>query len=94
MHSISHDETYWQMVRTVGFAQHASRYDPKLKGFYQRVAARRGYRKAITAVGRKMLVSIYYVLKRQEEYHGQRNELLEKKLKRLQRTVDSSLQAT
>jgi len=73
-------------------AQHASRYDPKLKGFYQRVAARRGYQKAITAVARKMLVSIYYVLKRQEEYHGQRNELLEKKLKRLQRTVDSSLQ--
>jgi transposase len=74
-------------------AQNASRYDPKLQGFYQRVASRRGHQKAITAVARKMLVSIYYVLKRHEEYQGQRNDLLEKKIKRLQRTVDSSLQA-
>ncbi len=74
-------------------AQNASRYDPKLRGFYQRLAARRGHQKAITAVARKMLVSIYHVLKRQEEYQGQRDELLEKKIKRLQRTVDSSLQA-
>jgi Na+/phosphate symporter len=48
---------------------------------------------AITAVARKMLVSIYHVLKRHEEYHGQRDELLERKINRLQRTVDSSLQA-
>ena len=75
-------------------AQHASRYDPKLQGFYLRIKARRGYQKAITAVARKMLVSIYHVLNRQEEYHGQRDELLERKIKRLQRTVDSSLQAT
>lgn len=74
-------------------AQHASRFDPKLRGFYLRVAARRGHQKAITAVARKMLVSIYHVLKRQEEYHGQRDELLERKIRRLQRTVDSSLQA-
>jgi hypothetical protein len=40
-----------------------------------------------------MLVSIYHVLKRNEEYEGQRANLLEKKMKRLQRTVDSSLQA-
>jgi len=75
-------------------AQHASRFDPKLRGSYLRVAARRGHQKAITAVARKMLVSIYHVLKRHEEYHGQRNELLERKIRRLQRTVDSSLQAT
>ncbi len=74
-------------------AQNASRYDSKLKGFYQRLASRRGHQKAITAVARKILVSMYYVLKRQEEYQGQRDELLEKKIKRLQRTVDSSLQA-
>jgi transposase len=49
-------------------AQNASRYDPKLRGVYQRVATRRGHQKAITAVARKMLVSIYYVLKRNEEY--------------------------
>ncbi len=80
----------WVLVEA---AQNASRYDPKLRGLYQRVATRRGHQKAITAVARKMLVSIYYVLKRHEEYQGQRDDLLEKKIKRLQRTVDSSLQA-
>jgi len=74
-------------------AQNASRFDPKLRPFYLRVASRRGHQKAITAVARKMLVSIYHVLKRQEEYHGQRDELLERKINRLQRTVHSSLQA-
>jgi transposase len=74
-------------------AQNASRFDPKLRPFYLRVSARRGHQKAITAVARKMLVSIYHVLKRREEYHGQRDELLERKINRLQRTVDSSLQA-
>jgi len=54
---------------------------------------RRGHQKAITAVARKMLASIYHVLKRQEEYHGQRDELLERKTKRLQRTVNSNLWA-
>jgi len=49
-------------------AQNASRYDPKLRGFYQGVADKRGHQKAITAVAKKMLVSIYNVLKRQEEY--------------------------
>ncbi len=80
----------WVLIEA---AQNASRYDPRLRGFYQRLAARRGRQKAITAVARKILVSIYYVLKRQEEYQGQRDELLEKKIKRLQQTVDSSLQA-
>ena len=45
------------------------------------------------AVARKMLVSIYHVLKPHDEYHGQRDELLERKINRLRRTVDSSLQA-
>ena len=48
---------------------------------------------AITAVARKMLVSIYHVLKRQKEYYEQGDELLERKINRLQRTVDPSLQA-
>jgi len=67
-------------------AQNASRFDPKLRPFYLRVAARRGHQKAITALARKMLVSIYHVLKRQETYHGQRDELLERKINRLTTT--------
>ncbi len=80
----------WILVEA---AQNASRYDPKLRSFYTRVATRRGHQKAITAVARKMLVSIYYMLKRNEDYQGQRDDLLEKKIRRLQHTVDSSLQA-
>jgi len=74
-------------------AQNASRFDPKLRPFYLRVAAKRGHQKAITAAARKMLVSIYHVLKRQETYHGQRDELLERKISRLQHTPNTSLQA-
>lgn len=73
-------------------AQHASRFDPKLQGFYQRVSARRGRQRAIVGVARKLLVSIYHVLNRNETYHGQRPELLESKIRNLQRIVDSSLQ--
>jgi len=73
-------------------AQHASRFDPKLQSFYLRVSARRGRQKAIVAVARKLLVSIYHVLNRNETYHGQRPELLERKIKNLRRIVDSSLQ--
>ena len=73
-------------------AQHASRFDPKLQGFYQRVSARRGRQRAIVGVARKLLVSIYHVLSRNEIYHGQRSELLERKIRNLRRIVDSSLQ--
>lgn len=53
----------WYIIEA---AHHASRYDPHLKEFYERLAKRRGNKKAIVAVARKMLVSIYYVLKRDE----------------------------
>jgi transposase len=74
-------------------AQHASRFDPQLKPFYERVAARRGRQRAIVAVARKLLIYIYQVLKKQEPYRAQRGDLLEKKLKRLTQKASSSLQA-
>ena len=74
-------------------AQHASRFDPQLKPFYERIAARRGRQRAIVAVARKLLIYIYQVLKKQEPYRAQRNDLAAKKLKRLQRKAQSSLQA-
>jgi len=80
----------WILVEA---AQHASRYDPKLQSFYNRVSARRGRHRAIVGVARKLLVSIYHVLNRNETYHGQRHELLERKIRNLQRIVDSSLQS-
>jgi transposase len=74
-------------------AQHASRHDPNLKPFYQRIAARRGNPRATVAVARKLLIYIYQVLKKQEPYRSQRNDLFAKKLKRLQQRASVSLQA-
>jgi transposase len=74
-------------------AQHAARFDPQLTPFYERIAARRGRQRAIVAVARKLLIYIYQVLKKQEPYRAQRNDLLEKKLKRLQQKASTSLQA-
>jgi len=80
----------WILVEA---AQHASRHDPRLRGFYLRVMKRRGYQRAIVAVARKMLVSMYHVLSKNEPYHGERTELLERKLKRLEWKATHSLQA-
>jgi len=48
-------------------------------------AARGGVQKAVVAVARKMLVSIYYVLKRKEPYRGEDSRLRRRKLIRLRR---------
>jgi transposase len=77
----------------IGAAQHASRFDPQLKLFCERIAARRGRQRAIVAVARKLLIYIYQVLRKQKPYRAQRDELVAKKLKRLEQRASSSLQA-
>jgi transposase len=77
----------WILVEA---AQHASRSDPRLRPFYLRILKRHGYQKAIVAVARKMLVSIFYVLSRNEAYHAENKGLLERKLKRLEWKVSNS----
>lgn len=72
----------WYLIEA---AQHATRYDPKLKPFYERIARKKGHQKAVVAVARKMLVSIYYVLTRNELYHGDREDGRTRKLKNLER---------
>jgi transposase len=74
-------------------AQHAARFDPQLKPFYERISARRGRQRAIVAVARKLLIYIYQVLRKQEPYRAQRDELVAKKLKRLTQKASTSLQA-
>jgi transposase len=81
----------WILVEA---AQHASRHDPRLRQFYLRILKRRGYQKAIVAVARKMLVSIYHVLSKNETYHGENHELFERKLKRLEWKVSHNPHAT
>jgi len=72
----------WYLVEA---AQHAARYDPKLKPFYQKIARKKGHHKAIVAVARKLLVSIYHVLTRNELYDGHREDLRAVKLKNMER---------
>jgi transposase len=74
----------WALVQA---AHQAARHDPKLRCFFERVAARRGVQKAIIAVARKLAVSIYYVLKRNEPYHGEDAGLRRRKVNRLRRMV-------
>jgi transposase len=68
-------------------AQTAARYDPKLRPFYERIKKRKGHQKAIVAVSRKMLVSIYWVLTRNELYDGHRDDLQKKKVNKLNRII-------
>jgi transposase len=75
-------------------AHHASRHDPRLSQFYQRIAKRRGRNKALVAVPRKMLVTIYHVLNNHSQYRGLRPELFENKIRRLERITQPSLQET
>jgi len=56
----------WAMVEA---AQTAVRKDPRLKDFYERINRKKGSQKAIVAAARKMLVIVFYVLSRKENYH-------------------------
>ena len=79
----------WILVEA---AQHAARHDARLNQFYLRVMKRRGHNRAIVAVARKMLVTIYHVLNHQREYRGLRAELYTNKIRRLERITSSTLQ--
>ena len=72
----------WYLVEA---ALMAAMYDPKMKIFYDRILKKKGNQKARVAVARKMLVSIYYVLTRNEMYHGHREELQITKIKNMKR---------
>ena len=53
---------------------------------YERIAnKRKGNGKAIVAVARKLLVSIYWVLVRNELYHGFSEDILSRKSKKLEK---------
>jgi len=47
----------------------AIRHDDYLRSFYLRIKRRRGHNIAIVATARKMLVCIYFMLKRKEVYN-------------------------
>jgi len=55
----------WCLIEAV---DHAIRKDPKLASLYQKVSRNKGKTKARVAVARKLLISIYYMLKNRTEY--------------------------
>lgn len=55
----------WAMVEA---AHVAVRKDPALKAFYERIQRKKGSQKALFASARKLLVSVYHILKKDEPY--------------------------
>jgi transposase len=67
----------WILVESVHVHK---RYAPgtQLSRFYSRIERKRGKQKATTATARKLLHIIYWMLRRNEEYHGHGSNLVPK----------------
>jgi len=72
-------------------AHSACRFDPRLRGFYERYSKRRGSKKTVVAVAHEMIRIVFYMLKRVEAYQGERREVTERKLKSLERRALNGL---
>ena len=70
----------WALVQA---AHAAVRWDPQMATFYNRIAARKGKKKAIVAVARKLSVIFYHMLKKGERYYYFNPTTYMRKLKRL-----------
>ena len=79
----------WVMVQC---AHTARQYDPRLRSFYQRYSKRSDEKSAVVAVAHEMVRIIYWMLKRNEPYRGERKPLTERKLKALRRRALNGLQ--
>lgn len=72
----------WVMVQC---AQVARQHDERFKGYYERIASRKGPQKAIVAVAKEMLCIIWFMLKRREPYRGENKDLSRRKLIKMHR---------
>jgi transposase len=72
----------WILVQC---AQRAVQSEGKLRAFYLGLKAKKGHKIAIVATARKLLHVVWAVLVRQEEYRDLRRDLLDKKLKTMNR---------
>jgi len=70
-------EAAWSVVKQPG----------PLRGFYERLRARRGHGKAIVATARKLTVLFWCMLTRSEDYAHQRPALTKKKQRQLELTA-------
>jgi transposase len=72
----------WIMVQS---ARQAVRHDPRFKAYYERIERKKGDGKAIVAVAKEMLVVIWHMLTKQEQYRGVKQELYQRKLAKLEK---------
>jgi transposase len=80
----------WVMVQ----AAHIARlHDERFKEFYERYSRRKGDKKAVVAVAHEMLRVVYFMLKRNEPYRGEKRGLSWRKLKRLESVALGGFQA-
>jgi transposase len=78
----------WVMVQC---AHTACRFDPRLRGFYERYSKRRGGKKAVVAVAHEMIRICYFMLKRNEAYRGENRRVTQRKLKSMERRALNGL---
>lgn len=55
----------------------------RLRDFYQRIKARHGHKKAVVALGRKMLCIAWHLLRNNELFDEKQLKITQKKIKRL-----------
>jgi transposase len=72
----------WVMVQS---ARHSVRYDGRFKAYYERIERKKGDGKAIVAVAKEMIVVIWHMLTKQEQYRGVKQELYQRKLAKLEK---------
>ncbi|OKP84905.1 hypothetical protein A3844_18335 [Paenibacillus helianthi] len=75
----------WILVQC---AQRAVQSPGKLRLFYLALKEKKGHKVAIVATARKLLHVIWAVLSRKEEYRDLRRDLLERKLKRMEKNAN------
>jgi transposase len=80
----------WVLVQA---AQMARLHDERFKEFYERYSKRKGHQKAVVAVAHEMLRIVYFMLKGNERYRGEKLGLSRRKLKRLECVALSGFQA-
>lgn len=74
----------WALIQA---AHSAVRFDPHWKAIFNRISARRGKQKAYVAVARKIVETMYCMLRNNEPYRYGREKTYDEKLKKLDRLI-------
>ena len=75
----------WLRNAMVDAATVATRFDPRMKAIYERIAKWRGKQKVKVAVARHMLEIIWHMLTAMQEYRTKNDEMTQRKYKLMER---------